>query len=347
MLRAFRGQKTTTQIKTNDQIKTVHQPEYSTTQPGHSGQRQGRALRRSPAPLHQLLKVSDVGESSLDSDIDFTAITKLSKDLKQSVQTLQPRQVRYLVDTYYQMQENRKRAANQLRALTEAKEPSGVVEWLQKNNRFLENQIKAALLAYSESQPMGRWAMSHIGIGPVISAGLLAHIDMDRCPTYGHLWSFAGLTTGFNMPVKWEKGQKRPWNAALKTLCWKASDCFVKFSGHDDCFYGHLYAGYKTGLIAKNDALGFKTAADEGAKRVGKTTEAWKSYSIGKLPDGHIHARAMRYTVKIFLSHWWEEAYMQKFQKPAPSPYPIAHLNHVHLIKSPVPSMSGITLASQ
>lgn len=53
------------------------------------------------------------------------------------------------------------------------------------------------------------------GIGPVISAGLLAHIDIHRAVTVGHIWRFAGLDPS----VKWLKKTKRPWNAGLKVLC--------------------------------------------------------------------------------------------------------------------------------
>jgi hypothetical protein len=281
-------------------------------------------------------------------EADFTAIKKLTADLKKAVSSLGPREVRYLVDTYYRIQEYRTRVGLQTRELNKSSQPHLVVDWLGNNFVFLENQVKSALNAYSESQPMGRWAMQHVGIGPVISSGLLAHVDIAKCPTYGHLWSFSGLTTGYGNPVQWKKGEKRPWNAKLKVLWWKASDCFVKFSGHKDkagnfdCFYGQQYVKHKELLIARNLAGEFKSAADDGLKRVGKTTDAYKAYEQGILPDGHIHARAMRWTAKLFSSHWWEEYYKQTYHKLPPSPYPIAHLGHVHKIESPVPSLATL-----
>jgi hypothetical protein len=62
---------------------------------------------------------------------------------------------------------------------------------------------------------VSRWAKAQVGIGPVLAAGLAAYIDITRTPTVSALWSLAGL----NPTAVWGKGEKRPWNAQLKTLC--------------------------------------------------------------------------------------------------------------------------------
>jgi len=69
--------------------------------------------------------------------------------------------------------------------------------------------------------------------------------------------------------------------------------------------------------------------------KIGKATEAYGHYSSGKLPPAHIHARAKRYAVKLFLSHWHHKAYEFHFGKPPPFPYPIAFLGHAHFIALP------------
>lgn len=258
--------------------------------------------------------------------MDQEAILKLTKDLKDAVDTMTPNEARFLVDCYYQMQENRIRADGQIRSMSE--EPHKVLSWLSDNSSFLEQQVKSALNHYAKSKHMGRWAMEVKGIGPVLSAGLMAHIDITKAPTVGHIWRFAGL----DPTSKWEKGEKRPWNAALKCLCWKIGESFVKVSGYDDAFYGKIYGERKALELQKNAEGQYKEQAIEGAKRVGKTTEAHKHYTTGVLPPGHIHARAKRYAVKLFLSHWHGEAYRNHFGKEPPLPYPIAHLGHAHFI---------------
>jgi len=60
------------------------------------------------------------------------------------------------------------------------------------------------------------------------------------------------------------------------------------------------------------------------------------AYSKGILPPAHIHARAKRPIVKLFLSHWHKVAYQVHYGEKPPSPYAIEHLGHVHEI--PVPN---------
>lgn len=273
---------------------------------------------------------------SVTPDFDREPIKRLSRDLRKAAggsgggPGLSTDEARFLVDAYYTMQENRKRSDNQVRALNERIEPHSILIWLANNSRLLENQIKAALDHYSNAQEVGIWARSVKGIGPVITAGLLAHIDITQAPTAGHIWRYAGL----DPTVRWEKGQKRPWNASLKTLCWKIGESFVKVSGDDEAFYAQFYVKRKKAEITKNDAGEFAEQAKEKLARfkIGKTTDAYKHYSAGRLPPAHIHARAKRYAVKLFLSHLHEKMYEAHFKEAPPLPYPIAILGHAHKI---------------
>ncbi len=260
-------------------------------------------------------------------------IIRLTRDLKAASTTLGRHEARYLVDLYYQMQDDRKRANNQLRSTTEAGEPGELVRWVAGNMAVIERDIKAALAAYAGSSRLGRWCLSIYGIGPVITAGLLAHIDIERAPTAGHIWRFAGL----DPTVRWNKGEKRPWNADLKVICWKAGDSFVKFSNRPDCMYGRLYRERKVQEVTRNEGGQFAEQAARALteKRYGKDTEAYKAYIAGKLPPAHLDARARRYAVKLFLSHWQATAYQLHYGRPAPFPYVIEHLGHTDMIQSP------------
>lgn len=264
--------------------------------------------------------------------MNLEPITKLTKDLKAAAAYMSSDEARFLVDYYYIAQEDRKRSTNQVRALNESKEPNAVISWLAAQSEALEEQIKKALDVYTKNHIMGSWMRQIVGIGPVISAGLLAHIDIEKAPTVGHIWRYAGL----DPTSKWEKGQKRPWNAGLKTLCWKAGQSFMKFSGRDDCYYGHIYRERKNFEIARNERGDNKELAEQLKEKVGKTTEAYKHLSNGVLPPGQIDARARRYAVKLFLSHLHGAWYETHFGTKPPLPYPIAHMGHVHFIPSPV-----------
>lgn len=264
----------------------------------------------------------------LADPITRQALRTLRKDLGEAEIT--PNEARYLVDTYYLWQDQRKRAANQLRAMGDA-EPCRVIAWLTDEAEAVEAELRRVLHGYSQRSIVGRWAESIHGIGPVISAGLLAHIDMAKAPTVGHIYAFGGWDPNRRT---WARGEKRPWNAALKTLFWKIGDSFVKSSGSDKSVYGPIYRQAKERIAAANDRGEYAAAAAETLESR-PTHKQTAIYQQGKLPDGRVDLRARRIAVKIFLNHWHQVAYWDTFGKPAPAPYPIAHLGHAHEVPIP------------
>ena len=299
---------------------------------------------------------------------DMEPIQKLNRDLKKAAATLTATEARYLVDAYYIMQRDRIRADHQGCTLAEAGEPNALLGWFSENTATLERNIKSALGTYSKAHPVGKWAESIIGIGPVISAGLLAHIDMEpwRCqrvkegspffdksvkkactpkephgpechhiqiPTVGHIWRFAGL----DPTVTWGEGQKRPWNGALKRLCWIMGESFTKQQSHKDDFYGKLYLHRKAQEESKNANHDFadQAAAALKEKNWRRDTKTKAAYEDGLLPQARIHLRSQRYAVKIFLAHWFAVAYRNKHGVKPPKPYVIEHLGHTHEIQVP------------
>lgn len=129
----------------------------------------------------------------------------------------------------------------------------------------------------------------------------------------------------------------RPFNSQLKTLCWKIGESFVKVSGNKNDVYGKLYLERKAIESERNEQGLYEDQAEMKLDKfkIGKDTEAYKAYANGKLPLGHLHARAKRWAVKLFLSHWWYVAYKNHYKKEPPLPYPIAHMGHVHMIDVP------------
>ena len=137
--------------------------------------------------------------------------------------------------------------------------------------------------------------------------------------------------------MKWEKKTKRPFNAKLKVLVWKIGESFVKVSNNDNDVYGHIYKERKELEDERNEAGQFSDQAERilTEKNIGKTTDAYKAYSQGKLPPAHIHARAKRYSAKLFLAHYHHVAYEAEHGTPPPKPYVIDHLKHAHYIAPP------------
>ena len=266
---------------------------------------------------------------SLAAGDELAQVQRLSKDIKDAIYKVGVDEARWLVDTYYQLQHDRITSAARIRSMLkdDATEPHALMTWLFRQYETLENQIKLSLDKYSDNFDAGEWAKDQIGIGPVIAAGLIANINPEHCQHAASVWRYAGLAPHYD----WAKGEKRPWNARLKTLCaYKMGESFVKTCNHPEAFYGKIYKQRKELETLRNDNLEFADQAKAKLEKfnIGKTTEAYKHYSIGKLPPAHIHARARRVAVKLFLSHFSQVYYETVIGKPASQIYAIKYLEH-------------------
>jgi hypothetical protein len=281
--------------------------------------------------------MSDFTEDFPDPDDDyifrdFVPLSKLSKDVRDSALLIERDEARNLVSTYYGLQKFRLALRNQERQLVKAEKPHRVVEHFAGELASLEKNMISVLDKYSLTSEVGEWSRSVLGIGPVIAAGLMAHIDINRAPTVGHIWRFAGL----DPTVTWGKGEKRPWNADLKVLCWKIGDSFVKVSNRPDAFYGQIYRERKAFEVTRDEDGYNATAAEQTlASKKFRDAAVKRIYESGHLPPGRLDLRARRYATKLFLAHWHEVAYKAEFGKEPPLPYPIAHLGHAHKIEVP------------
>jgi len=298
-----------------------------------------------------------IAKKVLEKNPQMPEIERLKKDvLLATAMALSTEEVRWLVDTYYQIQDYRMTAGNEVLSLAKSGEPHALIAWTFSQFERIELEIQKTLAIYTDNEPtgMGVWAKGICGIDKVISAGLLAHIDLTKCvcPQYKHLkrdekpphtcpgiqtvgdiWAFAG----YDPTRKWGKGEKRPFNAKFKVLCWKIGQSFMKVQSNKNDYYGKLYKQRKLIEIAKNERLEFADQAKAKLEnfKIGKDKKARAIYESGMLPDGHIDARARRWVVKLFLAHWFEEAYRRQWKKESPNPYPIAYLGHAHVIPAP------------
>src|SRR5215471_1715049 len=136
--------------------------------------------------------------------VDGTFERRARRDLAKG---LDADQARWLVDFYYSIQDFRIQAQSQVRAIAQGADEGtfDIGIWLGDETESLEAEIRHALNAYSLAHVPGQWAQSITGIGPVIAAGLLAHIDITKAPTVGHIWRFAGL----DPTVVWAPKTKR------------------------------------------------------------------------------------------------------------------------------------------
>ncbi len=78
---------------------------------------------------------------------EMDALTRLRRDLRAAAKDLSQGEVRYLVDAYYQMQQDRIRSSAQVRALRDTDEPHLVIQWLAENTATLERGVGARMRA--------------------------------------------------------------------------------------------------------------------------------------------------------------------------------------------------------
>lgn len=329
----------------------------------------------------------------LSKEFRMELVQRMTRDIKGLIGSdpslMTKDEIRFLVSSYYGVQDLRKLLGNRVKALGKQDEAATMFSFVLNGVQITEKNIQRLLAVASGGREIGQWAESIRGVGPVISAGLLAHIDITKAPTVGHIWRFMGqdptlewlgreksaklvkdltgntsgtvteeefaqiaseanrradnlMTQVQNFADMTGKGSyltkdnivktlsKRPYNADGKLLCWKLGESFVKVSNHPEDVYGHVYAQRKMWETQKNENGDYKEQADAKLERVGRSTDAYKSYVLGKLPPAHLHARAKRYAVKLFLSHWHHVAYELEYGTPPPKPYILDRPNSGH-----------------
>lgn len=148
--------------------------------------------------MSQVCEAAPPEDADRNGESDFAVM--LSRELKRKVAGISIAGARYLTDRYYSFQRARIRAAHQGRTEKLAGEPYELIEWMESTESRLEATIKGFLAEFAKSYAVGRWMLAQTGIGPVISAGLLATIDIRKAPTVGGIWRFGGLDPSLKWP---------------------------------------------------------------------------------------------------------------------------------------------------
>ena len=135
-----------------------------------------------------------------------TGTHKMSKELKKSfVKIPSKEEARFLQDIYYQTQNRRIALQGQIRSINQGKDSKSTsknnnegnmefLTWYLGEVSMMEDNVKKALEAFSDSYYISRWAKKVVGIGPVISTVLAANLEIkDETMHAGNWWSYCGL----------------------------------------------------------------------------------------------------------------------------------------------------------
>ncbi len=275
-----------------------------------------------------------------------------------------------LVDLYYSLQDLRKATANQGLAISQERNTvtdPHLISMITEDLKRLELQTVRGLKAFAEASPLGQWCLSIAGVGPILTAGFLAHIDLKRCSCkdYRHLRGMErgkipphncpGLATagaihrfaGMIDPelLHWGKGQRRPYNARLKQVCYHLGQCFkrtplVQDVSGEEYLYVRLYRQRKILEVERNEAgLNADRARSRLQDCLGRRSkispEQREIWASGKLQAIGLDHRAARYAVCLFLSHYHTVG-REILGLPNVVPWVIEHGGHIHYIPPPL-----------
>lgn len=300
---------------------------------------------------------------------DFVFIDRLTKQIREDVRKLTRFDLRNLTKFYDMYQQMRIRSFNQFGATLASGEPqSETFAYIANNMVALEKRVELIMDIWSSSHPVGRWLRSIYGIGPVFAASLIGYINLEKAHSAAQVWAFAGLSP----TQKRVKGQQSNWNPSLKSMCFLISGSLVRCGkvsperylqkiadwnekhpdqpkhisqeeydkvvrewNSDSNMYCRLYYSrreYEERLNAEG-AYAEQAAALLASKNF-ESENALSYLTQGKLTPSHIDARCKRYIVKMLLAHTFEIMFEGK-HGVVPTPYAIAHLDHVDIIPCP------------
>lgn len=263
-----------------------------------------------------------------ESVIEF--VNRLNKDHLAAAKTLGRDELKWLLKTYMKIQADRTAAQRSIKFFDRDGKPHILLDFVHTQHLTMEkstlNLIKRYV--YSCNHPAMDWMRQVYGVGPVIAGYMFANIDITRSPTPGHILSFAGL----NPNMVWNKGEKRPYNSTFKKVCFYLGQAIIKSKNRVEggTFYGNLYDMRYAYEMRKNLRGDY---ADQAAKYLAtkykgtKAGPAITALKAGQLPNHGIMMRAMRWTVKMFISHLYE-VWRQAEGLPFVNPYPIGIMGH-------------------
>jgi len=137
----------------------------------------------------------------------------------------------------------------------------------------LELKLNSDIAKLVQTYPIFKEVSKLKGIGPMLSAKMIAMIDIEMCDTTSALWRYAGYATIDGQRERRVAGEKSHFNGRLKTTTYLVALSFLRCNSP----YRRVY----------DDA---------------------KAYYAGNRPEwtkGHIHMASLRKMIKVFLNHFW------------------------------------------
>lgn len=270
--------------------------------------------------------------------------------------------IRGLIEDYYDIQKVRIAIEGQLRSINQ-KVAKGEEKWIRTNvfGRLedIEKEIYKRLGSWVKEEPIYQFWLKDIkGVGPVLSAGLIAWLgDVKRFRTISSLWAYCGYSSGYVLS-KCKRGHKLI-SSSLPSKCpvfkdRKGRRCLAEIEliekvegkppkrerGYHLQINLRLKAHlWKVGESFVRSGRGyrelykqFRAEYDEKWQSPDDCgSQGCKNKGKGKCMKGHRYAAAKRKTVKVFLAHLWMK-WRELNRLPIEHPFIIGKNGHQHLI---------------
>ncbi len=157
-----------------------------------------------------------------------------------------------------------------------------------------DNEIKALV----DGLPIVQAMVTVKGLGPMLSARVVSMIDITLVDHVSALWKWAGYAVVDGKADGRRKGEKITYNPRLKKTVYLVGDSFIKSRSP----YRDIY--------------------DKAKEKYERDPELTKM---------HIHRRAARKMVKLWLSHLWQ-VWREVEGLPVVNAYVHQHMNHTTII---------------
>lgn len=213
-----------------------------------------------------------------------------------------PENLGVLEHTRQRIQRHRIQMTNRISAVEDGRSSvdTAIIEHLSERFQTLEDEITQLATEAVRDHEMWPWLKAVKGIGPTLAGALVSHIDIARPNSVSGLWRYAGqgVNNSTGLRDRPTKGEKLPYNAELKRLCYVIASAFMRSNSPYRIEYDEKRAYYEE----------FRTD--------------WTK--------AHIDAAAKRSMIKLFLEHLFT---LWRYEKNLPilPPYAIGQLKHFHV----------------
>ena len=235
-----------------------------------------------------------------EEETDDFETNKLERDIER-LKSLKNKELRILVESFYDMQKLRIAMGNRVFAygkagLLESINPEPSLVKLKEAEHELEKEIAAVVI----NHPLWNvWFKDVKGIGKIMAAGLIAwRDDISKASTISAFWKYHGLAPSQS---KRHKGEKLDYNPKAKTHAWKCGMQLLKAKGH----YTDIYYDSKAKYEAREDIKEKHEHIIGYVLRNGKKVPKYEAEGGMKSYKLHIHYMALRKMIKRFLADTW------------------------------------------